>query len=114
MSSYAYKLLTLEEWMEYEKGGFSGSAVDRRDGFIHLSTAAQLVETAALHYKSTGDLKLLAIDVLKTGAQMKFEPSRGGAMFPHLYDRLEKHYVHTVWDLRRGIDGAYEFPDNLA
>ena len=113
MPRYVYKLLTLDEWSEYEKGGFAGSALDQADGFIHLSTADQVAETAALHYKATGDLKLLAVDTELTGSAMKYEASRGGQLFPHLFDRLETDYVSQVWDLLRGADGQYIFPDDL-
>jgi len=67
---------------------YCGSAVDERDGFIHFSTAAQLAETAAKHFTGQTDLILVAVDGDALGANLKWEPSRGGDLFPHLYAAL--------------------------
>ena len=69
-------------------GVFRGSEIDRRDGFIHFSTAAQAVETAAKHFAGQRDLLLLYVDTATLGDKLKWEPSRGGALFPHLYGDL--------------------------
>ncbi|MDI2127221.1 DUF952 domain-containing protein [Yinghuangia seranimata] len=83
-----YKLLPTREWESAESTGlFTGSAVDRRDGFIHFSTAAQLEETARRHFAGRTGLTLLAVGTGDLDA-LKWEPSRGGDLFPHLYGDL--------------------------
>ena len=84
-----YKLVGAEEWALAEIAGrFEGSAVDRRDGFIHFSTADQLLETARLHFTGAPDLLCVAVDSQRLGEHLRWEPSRGGALFPHLYGPL--------------------------
>ena len=81
-----YKICPAALWREAERAGaFRGSAVDLRDGFIHFSTAAQVAETAAKHFAGQSDLLLIGVDSAPLGAALKWEPSRGGALFPHLY-----------------------------
>src|SRR5437667_2816553 len=83
-----YKICTATEWREAERAGaYRGSAVDRRDGFIHFSTAEQVAETAARHFAGQHDLVLVSVDAEALGAGLKWEPSRG-ALFPHLYGEL--------------------------
>jgi uncharacterized protein (DUF952 family) len=84
-----YKLLTTAEWdAAREAGHFAGSAVDREDGFIHLSAAGQLVETARRHFATATGLTLLVVDPAVLGPRLRWEPSRGGELFPHLYGTL--------------------------
>ena len=84
-----YKICERAAWHEAESGGlYRGSAVDRRDGFIHFSTAAQVAETAAKHFAGQTDLMLVAVDGDALGTALKWEASRGGALFPHLYGVL--------------------------
>ncbi|MFC8847524.1 MULTISPECIES: DUF952 domain-containing protein [unclassified Micromonospora] len=84
-----YKLLTSTEWDAARAAGhFAGSAVDRQDGFIHLSAAGQLVETARRHFAGATGLTLLSVDPQAVGAGLRWEPSRGGELFPHLYGTL--------------------------
>ena len=84
-----YKICTAAEWREAERAGaYRGSAVDRRDGFIHFSTAEQAAETAAKWFAGQRDLVLVAVDADALGDALKWEPSRGGALFPHLYGEL--------------------------
>ncbi|MGW1060306.1 DUF952 domain-containing protein [Micromonospora rubida] len=84
-----YKLLATTEWdAARDAGHFAGSAVDRQDGFIHLSAADQLVETARRHFADATGLTLLAVDPAALGAALRWEPSRGGVPFPHLYGTL--------------------------
>jgi uncharacterized protein (DUF952 family) len=81
-----YKIGSASLWRAAEKAGvFHGSEDDRRDGFIHFSTADQVEETAAKHFAGQADLLLIAVDSAKLGDALKWEPSRGGALFPHLY-----------------------------
>ena len=84
-----YKICTAAEWREAEQAGvYRGSAVDHRDGFIHFSTAEQAAETAAKWFAGQRDLVLVAVDADALGDRLKWEPSRGGALFPHLYGEL--------------------------
>ena len=106
-----YKICPAALWREAERAGvFRGSEVDLRDGFIHFSTAAQAVETAAKHFAGQSDLVLVRIDSAALGDKLKWEPSRGGALFPHLYGDLALSAVTKVESLPLGVDGAHKFP----
>ena len=84
-----YKLLTRPEWLAASDAGvFNGSPVDLADGYIHFSTAAQARETAAKHFAGQADLVLVAVDAGALGTALRWEPSRGGDLFPHLYGPL--------------------------
>ena len=89
---------------------FRGSEVDLRDGFIHFSSAAQVVETAGKHFAGQSDLLLVRIDSAKLGDLLKWEPSRGGALFPHLYGDLDLTAVTRVEPLPLGPGGRHVFP----
>ena len=105
----AYKILGRDEWeAACAAGAFAGSAVDRRDGYIHLSTAEQAGETARLHFAGRGDLVLLEVDLEALGPALKWEPSRGGRLFPHLFAPLALEAVLAARDLALGADGAPE------
>jgi uncharacterized protein (DUF952 family) len=87
--STIYKICRPDEWAEAERAGvFRGSPDDKRDGFIHFSTAAQIPETVEKYFAGESDLVLVAVGAAKLGAALKWEPSRGGALFPHLYGDL--------------------------
>ncbi len=84
-----YKIVSAPEWRSAEASGvFTGAAVDLADGFIHFSTAEQAEETAARHFAGQADLLLVAVEAERLGDALKWEPSRGGALFPHLYAPL--------------------------
>ena len=84
-----YKILNQDEWQEFLRAGdFTGSSVDVADGYIHFSTASQVVQTATKHFAGKDNLVLLEIDEQNLGENLKFEPSRGGDLFPHLYGCL--------------------------
>ena len=105
-----YKICPVLLWREAERGRvFRGSEVDIRDGFIHFSTAAQAVETAAKHFAGQRDLVLVSVDANKL-EKLKWEPSRGGALFPHLYGELDIAAVTRVDPLPLGADGSHKFP----
>lgn len=105
----AYKILGRDEWERARAAGvFHGSAVDLRDGYIHLSTAGQAAETARLHFAGRADLVLLELNVEALGPALKWEPSRGGSVFPHLFAPLPVEAVLEVRDLPLGGDGAPE------
>jgi uncharacterized protein (DUF952 family) len=89
-----YKLCSQTEWAAaVAAGSYAGSADDARDGFIHFSTAAQLGATAAKYFAGRTDLVLLEVDAGLLGGALRFEPSRGGDLFPHLYGALPLHAV---------------------
>ncbi|MEQ1871514.1 MAG: DUF952 domain-containing protein [Vicinamibacterales bacterium] len=97
-----YKIVSAEEWRVAEGAGvFDGSAVDRRDGFIHFSTASQVAETARRHFADQADLLLVAVRT--ADLELRWEPSRGGALFPHLYGALPLRAVVDVRPFDPGI-----------
>jgi uncharacterized protein (DUF952 family) len=99
-----YKILTTAEWeAALAAGGFDGSAVDLADGYVHLSGADQVVETAARYFAGQRGLTLLAVDPAPLGAALRWEPSRGGALFPHLYGRLPVSAVVEAVALPDGL-----------
>ena len=106
-----YKILEAAEWQAATRSGFYvGSADDLRDGFIHLSTREQLAETAARHFRGRSDLVLVALDAVRLGPQLRWEPSRGGALFPHLYDLLDVAAGRQVWPMPLGADDVPILP----
>lgn len=107
-----YKLLTEEEWQAAETAGHAASALDRADGYVHLSTGKQLAETARRHFSGRGRIRLLAFD---SGAlaPLRWEPSRGGDLFPHLYGPLEIGKAQASWWLEPGADGVPPLPEDL-
>lgn len=85
----AYKIIDAADWDAAQvAGAYAGSAVDLADGYIHMSTADQLAETAQKHYAGRTGLVLLTVDLEALGPDLVWEPSRGGALFPHLYASL--------------------------
>jgi uncharacterized protein (DUF952 family) len=111
MSQFIYKITPQAPWREAEASGrFTGAPIDVADGFIHFSTAAQVRETAVKHFSGQTDLLLVAIDGASLGDALKYEVSRGGALFPHLYGVLELDTVLWVKPLPLGADGTHLFP----
>jgi uncharacterized protein (DUF952 family) len=107
-----YKICERAQWQAAEAAGqFRGAAVDERDGFIHFSTAAQLAETASKHFANESDLMLVAVDSAALGAKLKWERSRGGDLFPHLYAALPLKAVRWVRLLPDEIDGRRPLPE---
>lgn len=102
----AYKVLSAEEFTELQSGRFTGSAADRADGFIHLSTAAQLTETVDRHFSGGVDLQIVAVDLMSVSADLRWEPSRHGQLFPHLYAPLSPGSVLASGPLERNQDGS--------
>jgi len=106
-----YKISPAALWREAEQAGtFTGAPVDLADGFIHFSTAAQAAETAARHFAGVSDLVLVAVDSAALGEALRYEPSRGSALFPHLYGALPMSAVRWVKPLPLRSDG-HEFPE---
>lgn len=111
MSQFIYKITPEAPWREAEANGrFTGAPIDVADGFIHFSTAGQVRETAAKHFTGQTGLLLVAIDGSRLGAALKYEVSRGGALFPHLYGVLDMKAVLWVRPLPLGADGTHLFP----
>jgi len=111
MSKLIYKIAPDSLWRDAEAAGvFSGAPVDLADGFIHFSTAEQVRETAAKHFAGQDNLLLIAVDAEKLDDALKWEVSRGGALFPHLYAPLALAAVRKVESLPLGVDGAHVFP----
>jgi uncharacterized protein (DUF952 family) len=107
-----YKICEQAQWLAAEAAGqFCGSAVDERDGFIHFSTIAQLAETATKHFAGQKDLMLVAVDAGAFGAALKWEKSRGGDLFPHLYAALPLKAVRWARLLPDEIDGRRPLPE---
>lgn len=108
-----YKIVPAALWRESEaEGRFQGSPVDLKDGFIHFSTAGQVRDTAARHFAGAPDLLIAAIAVEAiAGLDLRWEASRGGDLFPHLYADLPLTAVRWVKPLPLGPDGHHQFPD---
>ncbi|MFZ3361057.1 MAG: DUF952 domain-containing protein [Xanthobacteraceae bacterium] len=107
-----YKICERAAWRDAERAGtYPGSDVDRRDGFIHFSDAAQLGETAAKHFAGQRDLMLVAVESDALGIAVKWEASRGGALFPHLYGPLALNAVRWVQPLPDEVAGRRAMPE---
>ncbi len=108
-----YKILRRPEWDDFcAAGETAGAPVDLADGFIHFSTATQVAETAAKWFSTESDLVLVACRAEDLGADLAWEPSRGGALFPHLYRRLKLSDV--VWDKSLPLGAAgHIFPEGV-
>lgn len=105
-----YKVLTSHAWQAAQRAGvYEGSAVDKRDGFIHFSTAQQLAETLQKHFAGAPDLVLLY--VREPAEALRWEPSRGGALFPHLYGSLPVAAVERVETLTLDERGLHVLPE---
>ena len=106
-----YNLCRKADWnAALAAGEYRGSADDRRDGFIHFSTAAQIAASAAKHRAGAPDLLLLTVESAALGPGLKWEPARGGRLFPHLYGPLPVVAVARVDALALGADGRHVFP----
>ena len=107
-----YKICERAQWRAAEADGqYRGSGVDERDGFIHFSTAAQLAETASKHFAKAADLILVAVDAGALGSELRWERSRGGDLFPHLYGALPLRAVRWARPLPDEIDGRRQLPE---
>ena len=108
-----YKICPEDAWKEADgKGAFAGSEVDRRDGFIHLSAAHQVRDTARRHFAGQKDLVLVAFEAEELGDYLKWEASRGGDLFPHVYGELPAALARWVKPLPLGAEG-HVFPESV-
>ncbi len=109
-----YHICRAEEWeVALTAGSYAGSSQDKADGFIHFSALAQLMGSADKHRAGQVGLLLLEVDAAALGPALRWEPSRGGALFPHLYGELPPTAVTRFWPLPLGIDGLHIFPAEL-
>ena len=112
MSGIIYKIAPRALWEKaVETGVFNGAPIDLADGFIHFSTAEQVRETAAKHFAGQEDLLLIAVNDGAFREAMRYEVSRGGALFPHLYASLPVSAALWVREMPLGPDGNHVFPD---
>ena len=112
MSDVAFKLVDRAEWEAARAAGaYAGSAVDLADGYIHMSSAAQLAETARRHYRGRTDLVLVTVDLTALGEALKWEASRGGDLFPHLFAPLPLSAAREERGLSVDADGVMRFDD---
>ncbi len=111
MTELIYHLAAASAWEAATgAGAYSGAEEDRADGFLHFSTKEQIAESAARHKAGRTDLVLLAVDVASLGDALKWEPSRGGALFPHLYGDVPLSAVRAAVPLKVGPDGRHVMP----
>jgi len=114
MGQIVYKIARQQEWDEAERTRvFTGSRDDERDGFIHLSSAAQVRATCAIHFAGERNLLLIGLDAERLGPAIKWEPSRKGEMFPHLYGPLRLTDVTSVSAIPTDTDGRAIFPPEI-
>ena len=109
-----YKICPAQDWAQaIEQRSYTGSPVDRKDGFIHFSTGPQVAGTLAKYYAEANDLVLVAVNTAEFGEALRFERARDGALFPHLYASLPLDAVCWVKPLTRGADGVFVLPPDL-
>jgi len=108
-----YKIFRADEWTAFKQSGeTAGAPIDLSDGYIHFSTAEQAAETAAKHFAGETGLMLLALEAEALGDALKWEPSRGGALFPHLYRTLRS--ADVIWTKPLPLEeGAHVFPAEM-
>lgn len=108
-----YKILNADDYGEASKLGYSQTALDQGDGYVHLSTRAQVTETLALHYKGQTGVHLLEYIVEHFSGLIRWEESRGGQLFPHLYSTLRLDAARRQWQLTNAPDGGHILPGDI-
>ncbi|KUR77897.1 DUF952 domain-containing protein [Novosphingobium sp. Fuku2-ISO-50] len=107
----AFKILTAPQWADWQAtGSFIGAPVDLADGYVHLSSADQLTETANKHFAGQDDLVVVRVDLAALGDLIRWEPSRGGALFPHVYGPLPLGVALAHGTMARDANGAVILP----
>jgi len=107
-----YKICDTAQWREAERLQlFRGAGIDAQDGYIHFSSADQVADTAGKHFAGMADLVLVAVDAQALGTALKWEPARGGALFPHLYGVMPLSAVCWVKPLPLAADGRHVIPE---
>ncbi len=111
--SFLYKIMSKQEWETAQAQGiYEGSEVDQKDGFIHLSAAHQVRTTAQKHFSGRADLLLVSVLEKKLGKNLKWEASRGGDLFPHIYGPFQLNAISEVTPLLL-VNGTHQFPEGL-
>lgn len=108
-----YKILSAADWQTAEALGYTQTALDEGDGFVHLSTRAQVAETLKLHYPHQQEVRLLEYIAEEMGSPVRWEESRGGQLFPHLYSTLRIDGAKRIWTLTLGPEGVPELPADI-
>ncbi len=111
MHQLIYKVATRQQWqLAIDAGCFNGSAIDLVDGYIHFSTAEQVAETVRKHFQGQVDLVVISVSVAELGDALRWERSRGGDLFPHLYGALAVAAAVELLDLPMNGDGSHRLP----
>lgn len=108
-----YKILSASDWETAEALGYTRTALDEGDGYVHLSTRAQVAETLSLHYAGQIEVRLLEYVVEEMGMPIRWEESRGGQLFPHLYSALRIDASNRKWVLTNDERGVPALPDDI-
>lgn len=111
-NTHVYKLLTLTDWANAQVDGVTATTLDTADGYVHLSTRDTVAETARLHYAGQENVRLLEFGVADLSA-LKWEPSRGAILFPHLYDALDIRLATRSWTLMQDANGVPALPEDF-
>lgn len=113
-SKHLYKVLSKPDWeAAVDQGSFHGCGIDLNDGFIHLSDKNQVVSTVERYFAGQEGLLLITLDSSDFSNDLKWEPSRDGALFPHVYGSIPTESVIDVWALAIDADGKHVFPEHL-
>ena len=111
--TFVYKILSAADWQTAETLGYTQTALDEGDGYVHLSTRAQVAETLRLHYPNQYNVRLLEYVVEEMGSPVRWEESRGGQLFPHLYATLQIEAAKRTWTLSLSADGVPALPADI-
>jgi uncharacterized protein (DUF952 family) len=115
MKNLVYKIVASTHWQQSQAAGaFAGSVDDLRDGFVHLSAQSQVAETLQKHFAEANDLLLIAFDPAEFGEKLRWETSRAGAEFPHLYAELPVSAARQIYHLQRNDRGEFQLPWDAA
>lgn len=108
-----FKILSHDDWQIASALGYTKTALDEGDGYVHLSTREQVEETLRLHYAGQSDVRLLEYDYTQLDGDLRWEESRGGQLFPHLYGRLDITLASRIWLLQLGPDKTPQLPEDI-
>lgn len=115
MGQMIYKVLTAAQLAEVEAGGLMQAPVDVQDGYVHFSTSKQVQETLAKHFRGLRGCVLVSVDGADFGPELKWERSRGGDFFPHVYAEVRGRHIKAIWPLDEvDADGVPLAPDSVA
>ena len=114
IETYVYKILSAPDHAQAKELGHTDTDLDARDGYVHLSTKEQVGETLALHYAGQSGVHLYEFVLERFSGDVRWEESRGGQQFPHLYGTLRLSAAHRHWALQTGPDGNPRLPEELS